>query len=300
MDAVVATLGTEPQVVTLTLDILLARGYPVAHVAVVHTEASALGDALPRLRAEEPHYARRSPPVSFRYVPVSDGQRFPADIVSEDDAALLLRVLYREVAAQKRARRRVHLCIAGGRKVMAAYGMAVAQLLLDEDDHVWHLLSDPDLLRSREMHAAHDRVVLVPVPVLRWSLLPSSLRELLLWDDPYGAIQRQREVRDRLRLQVLARLWRELTPAERRVAAALAREGGSNEELARRLGRSAKTIANQLRAIYDKYRVATGLPEAGRVRERLIADLAPCLDHLTEDSQDDLGSNAHVRRDPTA
>jgi len=231
MDVVVATLGTEPQVVTLALDILLSRGYPIAEVAVVHTEPSALGDALQRLRAEEAHYAGRRPAIAFRYVPVRDEQRFPSDIVSEEDAALLLRVLYREVAAQKRARRRVHLCIAGGRKVMAAYGMAVAQLLLDEEDRVWHLLSPPHLLQSRQMHAGADRVVLVPVPVLRWSLLPSTLWELLLWDDPYGAIQRQREVRDRLRRRMLSEFWRELTTAERQVALALARSGGSNQEL---------------------------------------------------------------------
>jgi len=205
--------------------------WPIAEVAVVHTGPSARGDALQGWRAEEAHYAGRRPAIAFRYVPVRDEQRFPSDIVSEEDAALLLRVLYREVAAQKRARRRVHLCIAGGRKVMAAYGMAVAQLLLDEEDRVWHLLSPPHLLQSRQMHAGADRVVLVPVPVLRWSLLPSTLWELLLWDDPYGAIQRQREVRDRLRRRMLSEFWRELTTAERQVALALARSGGSNQEL---------------------------------------------------------------------
>ncbi|RMF86296.1 MAG: CRISPR-associated protein Csx14, partial [Nitrospinota bacterium] len=33
----VATLGTEPQVVTLVLDLLQAQGYPVNKVLVIHT-----------------------------------------------------------------------------------------------------------------------------------------------------------------------------------------------------------------------------------------------------------------------
>ncbi|HXG41387.1 MAG TPA: CRISPR-associated ring nuclease [Dehalococcoidia bacterium] len=293
MDSVVATLGTEPQVVTIALDALLARGYPIADVTVVHTQPSALGDSLHRLRAEEHHYAQRTPPVRFRYVPVRDGRHYPADIVCEEDAALLLRVLYREVVSLKRARRRVHLCIAGGRKVMAAYSMAVAQLLLDEDDCVWHLLSPPDLLRSRQMHAP-DGAVLVPVPVLRWSLLPSTLSELLVWDDPYRAIQRQRQVREGLRRRLLWGFWRELTAAERRVLAALVRHGGTNEELAQALGRSPKTVANQLQSVYDKYRAWTGLPEGRRVRERLMADLLPYLDVLERDAQTGIGSSTHA------
>ncbi len=292
MDSVVATLGTEPQVVTIALDALLRRGYPISEVAVIHTRPSALGDALRRLRDEEQHYAQRTPPVRFRYVPVREGRHYPTDIVSEQDAALLLRVLYREVASQKRAKRRVHLCIAGGRKVMAAYGMAVAQLLLDEKDCVWHLLSPPELLRTRQMHA--DGAVLVPVPVLRWSLLPSTLSELLVWDDPYRAIQRQQQVSEGLRRRLLQDFWRELTPAEQRVLVALVRGGGSNEELAQALGRSPKTVANQLQSIYEKYRAWTGLPEGRRVRERLIADLLPHLDALSKDAQIALGTATHA------
>jgi len=292
----VATLGSEPQVVTLTLDVLLARGFAIGQVVVVHTEPSALGDSLPRLKAEEEHYARRDPPVVFRYVPIKDGRFFPRDITSEEEAALLLRVLYREVAALKRERRRVHLCIAGGRKVMAAYGMVVAQLLLGEGDHVWHLLSPPELLRSREMHAALSRVVLVPVPVLRWSLLPSTISELLLWDDPYRAIQRQREMQDQTRRQILRGFWSQLTAAERRVALALTRHGGSNQELARRLRRSPKTIANQLQSIYEKYRSSLGLPEGARVRERLVSDLASSPDVTGEDAPTGAGSPARARQ----
>jgi hypothetical protein len=59
-------------------------------------------------------------------------------------------------------------------------------------------------------------VSLVLVSVLRWSLLPSAMADLLVWDDPYRAIQRQREMREHLRRCALAESWRSLTPVERR------------------------------------------------------------------------------------
>jgi CRISPR-associated protein Csx14 len=282
MEAMLATLGTEPQVVTLALDALLARGHPIGEVVVVHTHPSGLGGALERLRHEEAYYSRGESSIAFRYVPVREREHYPADIVSEEDAALLLRVLYREVAALKRAGRRVHLSIAGGRKVMAAYGMVVAQLLLSDEDWVWHLLSEPQVLRSRQMHVPGTGVSLVPVPVLRWSLLPSAMADLLVWDDPYRAIQRQREMREHLRRRALAEFWRSLTPAERRIAAAMVAMGGSNERIGRAVGRRAKTVANHLLSIYQKYRAWLGVAEEERVRERLVADLASAPELLGE------------------
>lgn len=195
--------------------------------------------------------------------------------MSERDAALLLRVLYRTVVHQKRLGRRVHLSIAGGRKVMAAYGMVVAQLLFDEDDRVWHLLSEGQVVADKVMHVDKGRVSLVPVPVLRWALLPSTLQELLVWDDPYRAIERQRQLKERERRGLLGVFWERLTPAEREVVKLLVREGGTNAELARKLGRSPKTVANQLRAIYSKYRGCLGLEASGSaIRAQLVADLA--------------------------
>ncbi len=185
----VATLGTEPQVVTLTLDLLQAKGYAIGKVIVVHTAGKVVRPALEALAQE---FAGSG---SFEYHPiVVKGDNGPvADIVTEADTAAFLRTLYRVVLAEKRAGRLVHLCIAGGRKPMAAYGMAVAQLLFDEDDRVWHLLSEgwrPG--GERVMHVRPgDRVWLVSVPVLRWSSVSPVLTEIALREDPWEAIQLQ-------------------------------------------------------------------------------------------------------------
>ena len=284
-EVLIATLGTEPQVVTLALDALRHRGFRVSRVIVLHAnpEMPPLRSALGALQAEERQYAAESPPVKFDFVAIRDGRYFPTDIRSAEDVALTLRLLYQTVARVKRKSCRVHLSLAGGRKVMTAMGMVVAQLLLDDRDHVWHLLSENRLHEARAMHATNpDEITLIPIPVLRWSLLPSTLHELLVWDDPYRAIQRQKELREQGQLRVVMHFWQMLTPAEREVVTGLVREGASNTALARSLKRSPKTIANHLQNIYAKYRECLGLPEGIPVRTRLVADLAPVIGELDE------------------
>jgi hypothetical protein len=48
----IATLGTEPQVVTLALDLLLAKSYSIAEVIILHTAGKVEGILLRRNRHE--------------------------------------------------------------------------------------------------------------------------------------------------------------------------------------------------------------------------------------------------------
>ncbi|MCS7177914.1 MAG: CRISPR-associated ring nuclease [Anaerolineae bacterium] len=246
----IATIGTEPQVVTLALDLLLAKGYSIGEVIVVHTVGDAVQPALAALAAE---FARLGS-CDYRLVPVEDERGPVADLVTEADLAAFLRTLYRTVLAEKRAGRLVHLSIAGGRKPMAVYGMVVAQLLFDEDDRVWHLLSEgwqPGA--ERVMHVRPgDRVWLVPVPVLRWSSVSPVLTELALREDPWEAIQAQRTMRREEEWRRKREfVERRLTSAEREVAR-LVCLGLDNAAIARKLCKSESTVANQLTSIYNK------------------------------------------------
>lgn len=274
----VATLGTEPQVVTLTLDALVEKGFPISRVFVLHLNPSvpSLQASLMKLKEEAATYS-----MTFTFLPIQDGTHFPEDFLTEEDAGLFLRILYRTVAQLKRKQSRIHLSIAGGRKIMAALSMVVAQLLFDEDDHVWHLLSEGRLINEKAMHSEDpSQVVLIPIPVLQWSLFPSTAREILLWDDPYRAITRQRELRHRERFRLLELFWEKLTPAEQELAKALIHSGGTQEELARKLRRSKKTVNNQLCSIYAKYRDHFGLAEGVKVRDLLIRDLGVLFTHI--------------------
>jgi len=285
IDALVATIGVEPQVVTLTLDALREQGFPIVCVCVLHPNERnpSIANAIQRLRKEQNFYRNLGANLRWLFIPIREGDHYPEDFATERDVALLLRVIYKTVKDLKRRGYRIHLSIAGGRKVMTAMGMVVAQLLLDEHDHVWHLLSEGPLLQSKTMHAQKsDKVALVPVPVLRWSLLPSTVQDILLWDDPYRAIERQRQLQQHQRWQLLNSFWQKLTPAEREVVRALVQHGGKAEVLAKRLNRSPKTVRNQLQSVYEKYRDHFDLPADTKVRELLIADLAPVLTSLDE------------------
>jgi CRISPR-associated Csx14 family protein len=275
----IATLGSEPQVITLALDLLRARGHDIGEVVVVHTAPTQdpIRSSLAKLKADLPSYKSAKPPVTFRFAPIEheDGAR-PADIATEADAGAVFRTLYREVKRAKQAGRRVHLSVAGGRKVMSVYGMAVAQMLFDNDDCLWHVLSEGKLLAEKRMHpAADDDIVLIPVPALRWGSL-SPARTLSKTDDPLQAFQVQQAWRDAETIQRKREfLERDLTDAERELLQLLVREPMTNAALAARLHRSPSTVANQLSSIFAKF--AQHFPVARIDRAILIVEFAPLL-----------------------
>lgn len=270
----VATLGAEPQVVTLALDLLRGKGYPVAEVVVVHTLGEAVQPALGRL-AED--FARPGA-CGYRAVPVERDGWPVADFRTEADTAALLRTLYRTVLAEKRAGRVVHLSIAGGRKPMAVYGMVVAQLLFDEDDRVWHLLSEdwrPG--DARVMHVRPgDRVSLVPVPVLRWSTVSPVLTELAVREDPWEAMQAQRSLRQQEDYRRRREFIEHYLTRNERELVRLACQGLDNATIARRLHKSERTVANQFTKVYEKLQEWRGVRRDVAVsRILLVAEFAP-------------------------
>lgn len=272
-----ATLGSEAQVVTLTLELLLARGYAIGEVAVIHTSAAQepVRSALARLQEFFGQGAGQT--CSFRQVPI--GVPAPInDIVTEAQVGALFRALYREVLAAKRAGKHVHLSIAGGRKTMAVYGMAVAQMLFDDNDCLWHLLSSGRILEEKRMRSQPgDEVKLIPIPVLRWSAVSPVLTDLARHDDPWEALQEQRQLRHRAEWQRKRDfVERVLTRAEREVVALLVREGLSNEAMAQRLHRSVRTVGNHLSHVYEKLHEFLGFrADVPTDRQVVIAELAP-------------------------
>lgn len=249
----ICTLGAQPQVITLSLDLLAGQGRQPEGLLVIHTDPAREPVRSARQALQEALAAW--PKLPARFVTVTDGDRPAADLATAEQAAAFLRTLYREVLALKQAGRQVDLNLSGGRKPMSIYAMVVAQLLFDSHDRVWYLLSEEGLRASGQMRLAGQAgaATLMEVPVLRWSSITPAATPLGRFQDPWDAIRFQQE--HHLRHEVARKrsfvdCW--LTPAEYEVAALAAREGLDNAGIAGQLGKSEKTVANQLTSVYAK------------------------------------------------
>ena len=107
-----------------------------------------------------------------------------------------------------------------------------------------------------------------PPQLLRWSSVSPVMTELALREDPWEAIQAQRAMRqaeDRRRKREFVERW--LTPAEREVVR-LVCQGLDNAGIGRRLGKSEKTVANQLTEVYRKLHEWRGVRDDARSAAR--------------------------------
>lgn len=262
----IATLGAEPQVISLATQTLLRQDALLRAVVVLHTHAAyePVATALPLLQncfATQPTW----PPLHTEPVPVDDVLE-PAQF--EQFSQSLYTVLKTWIAQPAR----IHLLLAGGRKPMAMLGMSVAQLVCGPDDRVWYLHSDEVLRKSgRMLTELGDQVQLIAIPLPRFTAAPP------LFTRPFQAAT-PAAARDVLAAEQRQRLQHfvhhELTAAEREVAALVARDVLTVKEIGARLHKSPKTVTNQLNTIYSKLESFFGLqPDVGVKREFLRREL---------------------------
>lgn len=273
--ALIATLGTEPQVLTLCLQELLARGERVTEAVGVHSrgEDPAIVAAVERLRREW-FSLPFGEEVELKLVEVP---------VADFDSQRSLRILYQRlkdiiVAARSRGHR-VHLNLSGGRKPMGICALLVAQLLFGPEDRLWYLISSPELVKSRALTAERREYKLVEIPVPLWTEAEVFLDVLSRYEDPWAAVELQRRLKHREEVE----RWRHfleniLTPAERRAVEELVLHGGTNKEIARRLRKSHKTVEHQLESAYRKLREFLDWPPDFPInRTTLTSLLSPFL-----------------------
>jgi CRISPR-associated protein (TIGR02584 family) len=263
----IATLGSKAQIITLTLDLLQQQNDLPGEVVVVHTwrDRFETAQALARLQADLPlAYSH----ITCRSLELCDDAGPLHDVTSPQEVDCAFRALYAEVHAAKLASRAVHMQIAGGRRTLTVFGMATAQMLFDERDHLWHLSSHPALEDSGRLHAEPDEWArLIPIPLVLWGRFSPVFEELGTVADPFEAAERLRQLRlrekwDTARIFVLG----SLTGAERRVVELLVREGLSDGEMAYRLTVSPRTIEAHLREVYRKASDHWQIPSVGRTQ----------------------------------
>lgn len=269
-----STLGTEPQVVTLCLHALISQGELICKVIALHSVGKDPG-IRSAVRALKAQWERLpfSPGVKLQLVEVP---------IADLDSEAALRVAYRtirEVIARIKAEGlRIHLNISGGRKPLALCAMVAAQFLFDVDDRLWYLVSSPELVKSRRLlPRPGDRWRLIALPIPLWTESSSLLAALAKYDDPWALARIQREL---LHREERARwghfLEHVLTRAEREVVMELVLRGGTDAEIAGRLGKSPRTVGHQLGSVFRKAREFMSWPEGIRIdRTSLVSLLAP-------------------------
>ncbi|MEZ4705629.1 MAG: CRISPR-associated ring nuclease [Caldilineaceae bacterium] len=268
-DAVLlATLGSEPQVIGLATQLLLRKSEPLSAVIVLHTRPNRtpIDAALPTLQrafAGQPAWPR----LETVAMPIDD-------ILSPEQIEVFAKELFQLLKGYVGSGTRVHLLLAGGRKSMAMVGTTVAQMLLGPDDKLWYLYSDEPLRLSRRAALrADDYAELIPVPLPQMSTTAPVYTRPFLAETPQDAFQAlEREQQRRLRHFV----EQELTAAEKELVKLLVEELLTVAELAGRLNKKPKTVTNQLNSIYSKAESTFGLqPDKGVKREFLRSQLLP-------------------------
>lgn len=276
----IGTLGTAPQIITITLDLLLEQEIPVQEAVVLHTHHQETLAAVQELQNEFRKGTYQS--IRLRCVPICQSEHGPVfdDIDNEQAFHRLMQLFFQEIQEAHQQNRVVHIGIAGGRKVMAIAAMVVAQFLFTEDDGLWHLFSDFYDRDDQRLHAVpeqNSRLMRVPVlPYLNASQILAAFPQL---GDAETVLQLQKQWIDgekMRRRREFVQHW--LTPAEREVVR-LVCSGLDNAAIARKLHKSEKTVANQLSQVYAKLQdwlQAPGFEDPSTPdRSVLIAALAP-------------------------
>jgi CRISPR-associated protein Csx14 len=259
----IATLGGQPQVVTLALDALLAHGEAVGEVIVVH-----LSERNPRYRAALAALAGEfagdrynGRPCRYRPLAVTQGNAPIDDLASESATGAALNTFSRLIQQLKRQDRAIHLCLSGGRRLLGMLAMSAVQIYGDHADQIWHLYSS-DAVRQRtangaELHLpAGAEVRLVRVPVL-------PLGQYFPWLRPPDGAAPGLEARassidaaERARCRQVAE---QLTPSQREVLRAIGR-GLTPQEAAAELKVEISTIHAHKTPIFELCRIAWDLP----------------------------------------
>ena len=255
----IATLGGQPQVVTLALDALLARGEQVGELIVVHLSEQnpRYRAALVQLAAEFTDDCYRGQRCRYRPQAVTQAGQPIDDMASEVAIGAALNTFSRLIQRLKQQDRAIHLCLSGGRRLLGMLAMSAIQLYGDHADQIWHLYSS-DAVRQRTADGAElhlpgmAEVRLVRVPALPVGQYFPWLRSADSAAPPVLAIDAGEQARCRTVVE-------QLTPSRREVLRAIA-SGLSPQAAAAELKVEISTIHAHKTPIFELCRIAWGLP----------------------------------------
>ena len=271
-----ATLGGQPQVITFALDELLARGFPIREVIVLYlsAEGSQVNRALERLLVEFEGDIYRGQPCRLRPMAVRVGLTRLHDILSDQDAITTSEMLRDLIIELKREHYQLHVCLSGGRRLMALLLVPLAMTYFGYGDRLWHIYT-PDEFQAQ----AHDGQIMHARPEDGVRLIQVPFVPLGALGDPLG-MDRPAARPDETRWQRCRAVWEKLSQRQREVLRLLA-AGHTPQQVAEKLSISIKTFSSHHSKILAECRLAWELPETRRLDYRFVQiEFGPFLDRL--------------------
>jgi len=135
----IATLGGQPQVVTLALDTLLAKGIHISEAIILYlspqnSQNDRIHNSLRKLDTEFKNGRYGEQPVRYRPYPIRAGATLLHDIHDETDANTTWDAVHKLVSQLKRERHTLHICISGGRRLLGLLTMSAAMIHFGHQD----------------------------------------------------------------------------------------------------------------------------------------------------------------------
>jgi CRISPR-associated protein Csx14 len=246
----VASVGGQPQIVTLTLDLLLRQAVPIDEVVVLHpapTNARLL-HTLDCLRAEFAHDRYtcdgQTLPCRLQLEALShDGEPLP-DVTDTPGAHATRDAIHYLLRRLKLRQRHIHLSASGGRRVISLMAISAAQLHFDSFDRIWHIYTPPEVRaqvnEGARMHVPSETGIrLIEVPFVPWgAFFPPFSREA---ESAQATQQAQTDMLDAQDRARCAEVIQHTTKARLNVLRQFS-EGLTPPQVAERLGISTRTV----------------------------------------------------------
>jgi CRISPR-associated protein Csx14 len=253
-----AVLGDQPQVVTFTLDLLLAQGEQIDRVLAVFPAGNLQCRASFRRLAgsfSKGRYAGRR--IALRAAHIRMGNRDLTVIRSPQEIEAARRTFHALFADLKAEGERILLSIEGGQRILALLAVCPAMRHFTTEDRIF-LLDAPEELSltapaGAPLHApAEADVRLIELPIVPWAAYLPGLAPLLgnTVDEVRARGWQDENERGRCR-----QVWETLTPRQKDTLRELA-VGRGTRQAAGRLGIAASTVVSHKTAIFNACRRA--------------------------------------------
>lgn len=146
----IATLGGQPQIITFTLDLLLAEeNANIDQVVIVYMASNPRYKRAYRLLSREFSGDRyRGKACHLRGIPIRLRDEALEDARTPREVDAVWRTFYQLFMDLKSQGKRIHLSLTGGRRIMALLAFSVAMLHFDSADRAWHLYTPDEVVEE--------------------------------------------------------------------------------------------------------------------------------------------------------